>query len=103
MKSRTAMATEKELLVARIFLRAVLPVIKVMLEDDRNTKARFQGVKAVVQFVARDDSGPVGAHLKFSNGAFEVVQGIADQADLTFGFPSVGKMNAMFAGKPVLP
>jgi hypothetical protein len=97
------MATEKELLVSRIGLRAVLPVIKVMLEDDPKTRARFQGVNAVVQFVARDHAGPVGAHLKFSNGAFEVVQGIADQADLTFGFPSVRKMNAMFAGKPVLP
>ena len=97
------MATEKELLVSRIFLRAVLPVIKVMLEDDPKTRARFQGVNAVVQFVARDAAGPVGAHLKFSNGAFAVGQGIADQADLTFGFSSVGKMNAMFAGKPVLP
>jgi len=97
------MATEKELLVSRIFLRAVLPVIKVMLEDDPKTRARFQGVNAVVQFVAKDAAGPVGAHLKFSNGAFAVGQGIADQADLTFDFPSVGKMNAMFAGKPVLP
>jgi hypothetical protein len=60
-------------------------------------------VNAVVQFVAKDDAGPVGAHLTFSNGAFKVVQGIAEQADVTFGFPSVGKMNAMFAGKPVLP
>jgi hypothetical protein len=97
------MATEKELLVSRIFLRAVLPVIKVMLEDDPKTKARFAGVNAVVQFVAEDDSGPVGAYLEFSNGAFKVVQGMADQADLTFGFPNVGKMNAMFAGKPVRP
>jgi hypothetical protein len=97
------MATEKELLAARIFLRAVLPVIKVLLEDDPKIRARFQGVNAVVQFVARDDAGPVGAHLKFADGAFEVAQGITEQADVTFGFSSVGKMNAMFAGKPVLP
>ncbi len=74
-----------------------------MLEDDPKTKAKFQGVNAVVQFVAKDDAGSVGAHLKFANGAFQVVQGIADRADITFSFPSIAKMNALFAGKPVLP
>ncbi len=97
------MATERELLTARIFLRAVLPVIKVMLEDDPKTAKRFQGVNATVQFVAKDEAGPVGAHLRFAEGAFEVVQGMEEKPDLTFSFPSVAKMNAMFAGKPVLP
>lgn len=97
------MATEKEFLTANIFLRAALPVIKVMLEDDPKTAKKFEGVAATVQFIAQDPAGPVGAYLRFDNGAFEVVQGIAESADITFGFPSVGKMNAMFAGKPVLP
>ena len=44
----------------------------------------------------------MGAHLKFSDGAFKVVQGIADQAELTFGFPNVGKEGHV-CGKPVLP
>jgi len=97
------MATEKELLVSRIFLRAALPVIKVMLEDDPKTAKKFQGVNATIQFVAKDPAGPVGASLKFTDGAFEVVQGVSDNPDITFSFPSVAKMNAMFAGKPVLP
>jgi hypothetical protein len=97
------MATERELMIARIFLRAALPVIKVMLEDDPKTKKKFEGVNAVVQFVAKDATGDVGAYLKFDNGAFEVVQGVAEKPDLTFKFSSVAKMNAMFAGKPVIP
>jgi len=97
------MATEKELLVSRIFLRAALPVIKVMIEDDPKTAKKFQGVNATVQFVAKDDAGPVGAALKFTDGAFEVVQGVVDNPDITFSFSSVAKMNAMFAGKPVIP
>jgi hypothetical protein len=97
------MATEKELLTARIFLRAALPVIKVMLEDDPKKREKFQGVNATVQFVAKDPAGPVGAYLKFSDGAFAVVHEIAENPDITFSFASVAKMNAMFAGKPVLP
>ncbi len=97
------MATEKELLTARIFLRAALPVIKVMLEDDPKTRAKFQGVNATVQFVANDPAGPVGANLKFADGAFAVVHEIAKDPDITFSFPSVARMNAMFAGKPALP
>lgn len=97
------MATQQELLVARIFFRAVFPVIKVMLEDDPKMGKKFEGVTAKIQFVAKDESGPVGAHLKFTGGALEVVPEIAENPDITFIFPSVAKMNAMFAGKPVLP
>jgi hypothetical protein len=97
------MATEKELLTARIFLRAALPVIKVMLEDDPKIKAQFQGVSATVQFVAKDAAGPIGALLKFEDGVFSILHEIATSADVTFSFSSVAKMNAMFAGKPVLP
>ena len=97
------MATEKEFLVSRIFLRAALPVMKLMIEDDPKVRQKFQGVDATVQFVAKDAAGPVGAYLKFADAAFEVVQGLAENPDITFSFSSVAKMNAMFAGKPVLP
>ena len=97
------MATEKELLAARIFFRAVFPVIKVLFEDDPKTKQRFEGVTGIVQFRAKDAAGDIGAHFKFTDGAFEVVPEIAPNPDITFGFSSVAKMNAMFAGNPVLP
>jgi len=97
------MATPQELLAARIICRAVLPVIKVMLEDVPKVGRKFQGVTAKVQFVADDTQGPVAAFLQFTDGAFEVVQGLAENPDLVFHFSSVPKMVAMFAGKPVLP
>lgn len=97
------MATEKELLTSRIIFRAVLPVIKVMLQDDPKTAKRFDGVNAVVQFVAKDPGGDVGGHIRFAGGDFEALYELADAPDLTFVFPSVAKMNAMFAGKPVIP
>ena len=97
------MATEREQLTARIFLRAALPVIKVMLEDDAKTARKFANVNAVVQFAAKDSEGDIGSYLKFTHGVFEVVHEIAGNPDITFQFSSVAKMNAMFAGKPVLP
>lgn len=97
------MATEKELLGARIFLRAVLPIIKVIINDVPKMKKKFANVKAKVQFKAKDPGGDVGSCLCFDNGDFKVEQGIVDNPDITFSFRSVERMNAMFAGKPALP
>lgn len=97
------MATERELLASRIFLRAVLPVIKVVLEDVPAMKRKFERVTAKVQFTAQDPNGPVGACLVFDHGSFQVEQGICACPDLVLEFASVAKMNAMFAGKIVAP
>lgn len=97
------MATEKELMTAGIFLKAVLPVIKVLVEEDPKINKKFASVSARVQFTAKDPGGNIGACLVFDRGEFQVDQGIADDADITFTFGSVAAMNAMFAGKPALP
>jgi len=97
------MAPSIELMTARIFLRALFPVMKVVLADDPKIKKKFEGVTADIQFIAKDGAGDVGAYLSFSNGNLEVVQGICDNPDITFGFGSIAKMNAMLAGKPVIP
>jgi hypothetical protein len=97
------MATEKELMAARIFLRAVLPVIKVLVEEHPKIRDKFADVSARVQFTAKDPGGDIGAALVFDRGAFQVEQGLGEKADITFSFGSVAAMNAMFAGKPALP
>jgi hypothetical protein len=97
------MASERELLAARIFLRAVLPVIKVLLEDDPAVKKRFENVRAKVQFTAGSEGERIGAFLVFEKGAFSVEQDVCPDPDIAFSFKSVAKMNAFFAGKPVIP
>ncbi len=97
------MTTERELLAARLFTRAVFPVIKVILQDDPKMAAKFRDVTANVQFVARNGGAPVGAWLVFDKGDFRVEQGICPDPQITFSFGSVKKMNDMLAGKPVLP
>ncbi len=94
------MALSDEQLTSRIVLRAVLPVIKVMITDDAAIKKAFEGVSGKVQFRAEDEDGPVGACLVFDNGAFSVEQGIDENPDLLFSFSTLKKMNDMFRGKP---
>ena len=96
-------ATERELLTARLFFRAAFPVMKVVLEDDPAMKKRFEGVKARIQFMAKNDAETLGAYLVFDDAGFKVEQGICEDPDITMSFGSVAKMNAMLRGKPVLP
>lgn len=99
----------REFLRTRLFLRAALPTVKVLLEDDPATAKRFKGVNAVVQFVARNQPRAVGACLWFEDGAVRVEQGFWDadgmgrEPDITFTFASLQKLNDFFAGKTVLP
>jgi hypothetical protein len=97
------MATATDLMTARIFLNALFPVMKTVLTDDPKMGKKFAGVTADVQFVARDGDNTLGACLNFQNGSLKIIQGICDHPDITFGFGSVAKMNAMLAGKPVIP
>ena len=97
------MTTDRELLAARLFLRAVLPVMKVVLQDDPKMKKKFENVRGRVQFSALDENGPVGACLVFDDTGFRVVHEVRSDADIAFSFKSVAKMNAFFAGKPVIP
>jgi len=102
-------ARTRELLRTRLFLRAALPTVKVLLEDDPATAKRFAGVNAVVQFVAKNQPRAVGAYLWFEDGEVRVEQGFWDadgmgrEPDITFMFASLQKLNDFFAGKTVLP
>jgi hypothetical protein len=108
---------DRQLLRARLFLRATLPIAKVILEDDPGMKKRFERVRARVQFVAKGTPEPLGAYLVFGeqaaapdeaaagvpSAAFRVEQGLCERPDITFTFGSVEKLNNFFAGKTVLP
>ena len=102
-------ARSREFLRARLFLRAALPCVKVMLDDDPAMARRFKNVNAVVQFVAKNQPRAVGAFLWFENGDVRVEQGFWDadglgrEPDITFTFGSLEKLCDFFAGKTVLP
>ncbi|HOV31811.1 MAG TPA: hypothetical protein PLX23_00430 [Candidatus Hydrogenedens sp.] len=94
---------EKEILVSKIILHAVLPVIKVLLEDHPTFRKRFENIKGTVQFIAKNGDENIGAYVKFDNLNFETAPEILEKPDITFKFSSLKKMNDFFTGKLVLP
>lgn len=97
------MTDTRELMASRLFLRAALPVMKIVLQDDPGFAAKFKGVNGTVQFYGKNGADPACAYLQFTNGNLEVVQGQAENPDFTFWFPSITAMNNMLRGKPVPP
>lgn len=93
----------KDALVARIIFKAVLPVIKVLIEDHPKFRKRFENIVGTVQFVANDGGQKVGAYIKFDNLNFETGTEVLENPDITFEFSSLSKLNSFFKGKIVLP
>jgi len=97
------MATERDLLAARIILRAVLPVSKVVLNQVPSMKKKFEGVNAKFQIAAKNGSNEIGAHFVFKDGSLDVVQGICSGPDIRFTFGKVEGMIAFLTGGIALP
>ncbi len=94
---------EKDILISKIILKAVLPVIKVLLEDHPTFQKRFKDIQGTVQFTAQNDGQVIGAHIKFDNLNFEISSELLEKPDISFHFSSLKKMNDFFTGKLVLP
>jgi len=92
--------TDKDLLVSRIFLRAALPLVKVVAEEKPLYKKLFPK-KGVLQFSVKDTE--IGAYITFTDGQIDVAQGLHAHPDLNVVFRKVSDLNAFFAGKPAVP
>jgi hypothetical protein len=90
----------REQLRARVFLRALVPLLELVLRDHPAMARLFANVEAVVQVAI--DGSPLGARLAFSAGALKVTHD-AGPADLEFTFKDAGALNAFFGGAFVLP
>jgi hypothetical protein len=99
----TGVASERDVLIARLFFRAAFPVMKVPLEEDPRMRARFADVTATVQFTADNGEAPIGCWLAFDRGEFSATEGFCDDPDLTLRFASVARLNALLSGGFALP
>ena len=93
------MAKQEERYANRILMYAVLPVVKVIVENREKFSKSFKGKSGVVQFSALDEGVKSGMHFVITDGAFTVVLGIAEKPDLEFEFPTIPHFNAFFTGK----
>ena len=94
---------QRALLATRIFLRALMPVMKVVVADDPKMAARFSGVSGRVRFLVKTEGEPCGMDLCFEEGHLEVDASLQKRPDLQFTFKSPEKFNGFMAGKPALP
>ena len=97
----TPAAADRESLRARLFLRSVLPLVRVVMAEQEKMARMFRGVRAAVQLeVAGSD---VGACLVMAGGELSVEQGIREHAEVRCTFPDVRGLNRFFAGQGTLP
>ncbi len=92
---------ERERLQANIFLRTLLPLLEVVVEQRPVWRERFASVNTSVGIGARDSE--LGVHLVIMGGRVQVVQGVHPAPDLALSFSSLAAMNGFFAGRPSVP
>ncbi len=90
----------RETLRARVFLRAMVPLLEMVVREHPTMAQAFAKVDAVVQITVADT--PLAARLRFEEGSLTVSHA-AGPADLEFTFKHVGALNAFFGGALVLP
>jgi hypothetical protein len=97
------MIENKDLLVAELNIKAVLPVLRILLKEDPKTAEKFKDVNANVVLRAKHDNKFIGANLVFAAGDLTVEPHPAEKGDVMFTFGSVKKMNTFLGGGIALP
>jgi len=96
-------ASSQDLMTAKLFFNAAFPVMQVLMDEDPKLNKKFLSFRATVQFGAQDDNEPLFCHLIFDCGKVSIVQGKAENPDLSLTFSSIAKMNALLKGGLALP
>lgn len=81
-----------------IFLNAVLPLLKVIVESEDKLTQKFKGVTAVLQVSALDPSGKVGMHYVIEEGVWTVHRGLSETPTIELEFKSILLFNGFFKG-----
>jgi hypothetical protein len=93
---------DKDYILARIMLRAAVPLAKVLIEDDPKMREKYRGFNKIAQFEVKGNDDLV-TQLKFEDGIPAIKFERADNPDLAFIFKSAKQLNAFFAGKLAVP
>lgn len=97
------MTEKKDLLATELYIKAVFPVLKVLLADDPKTKKNFKDIQADVVLRAKHNNNFLGAKMHFEAGNLTISEDDLAGGDLVFTFSSVKKMNTFLAGGTALP
>jgi len=92
---------DREELRTRLFLRAALPLTKVVREDDKLLRLVTKNMTGVVQFEIKN--AETAAHLIFADDALDVKFGKHEKPTVSFVFKDYKSLNDFFTGKLALP
>ncbi|NMA48800.1 MAG: hypothetical protein GX947_03385 [Tissierellia bacterium] len=92
------MTPKEDLYSNKIFLNAVLPLVKVIVEEDSGLNKAFKRKSGKVQISAMTNDSKVGTHYIIDNGEIEVKLGITEKPDLELEFNSIESFNGFFKG-----
>ncbi len=81
-----------------IFLNAVLPLLKVIVEDDEKLSNKFSKLTGTLQISALYEEGKVGTHYEIEEGSITVVKGVIEAPTLELEFKSIELFNGFFKG-----
>ncbi len=97
------MTKNEDLLVAELYIKAVFPVLKVLMSDDPKTAERFRDTVASIVFRANHNADYIGATFNFNRGNIEIEDTPKESGDLIFTFKTVRQMNSFLKGGIALP
>lgn len=92
------MTSKNDLYSNKIFLNAVLPLVKVIVEEDPGINKSFKGKSGKVQISAITKENKVGTHYIIENGEIQVKLGLTEKPDLELEFKSIEDFNGFFKG-----
>lgn len=92
---------EAEVLRARTFFKAALPLVEEVLETSPAKKNKIAKWNAAVQFRIKNEDP--AAFMQFQNGECKVVQGVHEKPVITFTFKDPKTFNGFMTGAMVLP
>lgn len=90
---------DQDVLVARLFIRAAFPVMKVPLREDPGLSRSNDLADTTVAFVADD----ISAYLRFDRGDLTVSEEACGEPDITLRFSGLKAMNRLLRGGMAVP
>ncbi len=93
---------DKDYVLARIMLRAAVPLAKVLVEDDPKMREKYRGFNKIVQFEVKGSEDLI-TQLKFEDGIPKPIFERDPNPDVAFVFKNARQLNAFFAGKIAMP
>ena len=93
------MISKDDLYSCKLFLNSVIPLVKVIVEDDEKLAHKFYGKTAKIQISVLNEDKKMGTCFEITDGIWTVVKGIAENPEVELEFKSVLEFNGFFKGK----